>query len=149
MRHSRFKTIALLLPLSLIVSSLCLAKGPVMKLDGQFTEVKLDNGIVTFMFSGKLLDSSHPDDRTDTPPVDFPIYVKNLKVTSRDAICMDHKNSRNFSFKDQPSDALDCYGRIQELVAAVPISGVNFEGLESKRLETEHLHFYGMEQVSQ
>lgn len=145
MSHRKFKAAALFL--SLAVSCICLAKGQTLKLDGNFTDVRVDSGIVTFTFSGKLLDSSHPDSRTGFPIWDYPINVENLEVTSRDAVCMDHRNKRNFSFKDQPSDALECYRRIEELVAAVPISGVKFKGAEIKSLDAENLHFYGMEQV--
>ncbi len=117
-----------------------------MKLDGQFTEVEFADGVVTFTFSGTLLDSSHPD-RMGTAPIDLPIQVENLRVVSRSAICMDHNNRRNFSFKDEPGDARACYRRIRELVAAVAIKSVDFEGLKLNRLEAEGLHFYGMEQV--
>jgi|TARA_Y100000310_G_C20651294_1_gene799573 hypothetical protein len=147
MTHSKLG-VGLLAPLLLVVGNLCHAKGQTVKLDGQFSEVRLDAGIVTFVFSGQLLDSSHPDERSGFPIWEFPIHVKNLGVTSRDAICMDHRDRRNFAFKDQPSDALDCFHRIEELVAAVPVSKMKFSGTEVKKLETEGLHFYGMEQVS-
>ena len=144
------RTLALTAILTALVSAAAMAKpGQTLKLAGHFKDVRVANGVVTFVFTGRLLDSSHPEQRSGFPIWDFPIEVTNLTVTATDTVCMDHRIRRNFGFRDQPSESLDCLSRIEELVAAVPISGIRFSGAESKRLETKGLHFYGMEQVRQ
>jgi hypothetical protein len=101
---------------------------------------------VTFDFTGSLLDSSHPSERSGFPIWDYPIRVQALTVTSTNAIGMDHKAKKNYHFQDNASGARQCMARIEEMVAAVHISELQFT-VEPKALETGTLSFYDMAQI--
>ena len=141
------KLIKIAVLFTLLSSTTGWAKGQSLKLEGEFSNITFSDGIVVFDFTGVLLDSSHPADRSGFPIWDFPIHVEGLKVASTDTICMDHKARQNYKFQRDEKGSANCMDRIEEIVAAVPVKQLRFTGEETKILQTGSLSFYDMAQI--